>query len=402
MIIGARNIIGILCLVLSLFFCPDSGMSQSLSGISTPQNKQVESSVWKKISQVLEKGVSEDVDFFQDPTQEDREYLRKFLDILEKDPQEAKKLLKARAETGNANFQHIMSVFLTAESKIGILKGDDYSQEETIYWSKEAALHGHYRAQFLLGFLYGRAQDGKVRPNYEEAKKWYEMAAQNSHNIKGEPEYQLALLYEAGLLKPESKAIEYYLLAAEKGDKKAQTEVGYFYENGQYVEKDHDKAVFWIQKAADQGVSLAQLNMAKFYQEGSIGNGSPNYPKFIEWATKAADQGEGMALYQLGIFYFKGNPDYPVDHNKAIDYFRRGALKSHGPSQYMFGAMNEKGVGTAANKVQAYLYYNLAYQNGFVQARTHSKALRQNMTDAEIAQAESLLDALEAVKNPGK
>lgn len=402
MMTSGRKIISGLCAVSILFLSSASGFAQSPTSLNTPQNKQIEASVWKAISSALEKGVTEDVDFFQDPTQEDKDYLKTVLAELEKDPQKAKKLLKERAETGNANFQHIMSVFLTAESKIGALSGNDYSQEETIYWAKEAALHGHYRAQYLLGFMYGRAQDGKIRPNYEEAKKWYEMAAQSKYNVKGEPEYQLALLYEAGLLRPETKAIEYYLQAAEKGSEKAQTEVGFFYETGQYVEKDHDKAIYWIQKAAEQGVSVAQLNMANFYKNGQIGNGSPNYPQFLDWATKAAEQGDNGATYELGMFYFKGVSGYPPDHDKAIDYFRRGALRNHGPSQYMFGAMNEKGVGTVSNKIQAYLYYNMAYQNGFVPARKHMKDLKQNMTETEIKQAENMLDALQSAKKPQK
>lgn len=391
----------IIPIVITVFLLslPSAGVyAQALQTPNTPQTKQVQASVWQKIISVLEKGVTEDVDFFQDPTQEDRDYLKTVVTALKADPDGAKKLLKERAETGNANFQHIMSIFLTAENKQKALNRKNYSHEESIYWAKEAALHGHYRAQYLLGFIYGRAQDGKIRPNYEEAKKWFEMAAQNKHSMKGEPEYQLAMLYEAGFLQPETKAIEYYLLAAEKGSEKAQTEVGFFYETGKYVEKDHDKAIYWIEKAAEQGVSVAQYNMANFYKMGKIGDGSPNYPLFVEWATKAAEQGHNDATYELGLLYFRGAPGYPSDHQKAIDYFRRSALRNHGISQYMYGSMNEKGVATPVNKTQAYLYYSLSFQNGFVQGRKHLKDLKQNMTEVEIEQAENMLNALKSAK----
>jgi TPR repeat protein len=53
--------------------------------------------------------------------------------------------------------------------------------------------HGDTEVQFQLGFAY---EHNDSRPNYDEAHKWYSMAAKSSHK---EAMYHLGLLYEKGL-----------------------------------------------------------------------------------------------------------------------------------------------------------------------------------------------------------
>ena len=55
---------------------------------------------------------------------------------------------------------------------------------------------------------------------------------------------------------------------AEKGDAKAQTNLGLMYETGEGVEKDDKEAVKWYRKAAEQGDDAAQFNIGQMYRNG--------------------------------------------------------------------------------------------------------------------------------------
>ena len=49
------------------------------------------------------------------------------------------------------------------------------------------------------------------------------------------------------------KAVEWYTLAAEKGDAEAQYSLGYCFDNGHGVPRDFKTAAIWYRKASEQG-----------------------------------------------------------------------------------------------------------------------------------------------------
>lgn len=70
----------------------------------------------------------------------------------------------------------------------------------------------------------------------------------------------LGYCHEYGYGTPQNleKAIEYYLLAANRGDKVAAYNLGECYELGKGVEQDLDKALEWYRIAAERGDEDAQ------------------------------------------------------------------------------------------------------------------------------------------------
>jgi hypothetical protein len=73
---------------------------------------------------------------------------------------------------------------------------------------------------------------------------------------------------------------------AEKGDAKAQHNLGVMYENGQGVPQDYSEAVKWSRRAAEQGIPEAQYNLAVRYDKGQ---GVPqNYILAHMWFNLAA------------------------------------------------------------------------------------------------------------------
>ena len=71
-----------------------------------------------------------------------------------------------------------------------------------------------------------------------------------------------------GIKEDYSKAIKYFLAAAEKGHKEAQFWLGYMYVMGQGVQKNDTEAVKWWEKSASQGLALAQFWLAHKYAKG--------------------------------------------------------------------------------------------------------------------------------------
>jgi TPR repeat protein len=111
-------------------------------------------------------------------------------------------------------------------------------------------------------------------------------------------------------------------------DPKAQFELGNRYANGQGVNKDETKALEWWTKAAEKGLMEAQYNVGLCNYNGYF-NGSTMYedvPTAVKWWKKAAAQGDVRAQYMLGVCYTSG---YIIgkDTRLAREYFRKAAAQ---------------------------------------------------------------------------
>ena len=102
----------------------------------------------------------------------------------------------------------------------------------------------------------------------------------------------------------QTQDIKTLIAKAEKGDAKAQYNLGICYYNGKGVERSYPKAVEWYEKAANQGLADAQYNLGNCYYNG-LGI-EESFEKAAEWYEKAAKQGHAAAQFELGIGYHKG------------------------------------------------------------------------------------------------
>jgi uncharacterized protein len=91
---------------------------------------------------------------------------------------------------------------------------------------------------------------------------------------------------------------------AQKGNDRAQFNLGYIYANGWGVQRDDDEAIIWYRKAADQGLPIAQyhLGLAFLFGDGV----QPDQVEGINWIRRAADQGYPLAQLFLGFAYASG------------------------------------------------------------------------------------------------
>lgn len=127
------------------------------------------------------------------------------------------------------------------------------------------------------------------REDYEEAKQAALMFQ------KADREYQNAFACHYGLGRGQdyTMARKLYLRAAEMHHRKAQTNLGMMYYNGQGVEADPDQAAYWFEQAANQGDPMAQYNLACLYYHGV---GAPqSTATACTWLQNAIDSGHEHA-----------------------------------------------------------------------------------------------------------
>ncbi|MBR4075711.1 MAG: sel1 repeat family protein, partial [Lentisphaeria bacterium] len=90
------------------------------------------------------------------------------------------------------------------------------------------------------------------------------------------------------LLAPELRDAQAYQKAAERGNARAQYNLGQCYEQGKGVPVDQAEAVKWYQKAAEQGNASAQYKMGYCYEQGK---GLPiDQAEAVKWYQEAAKQ----------------------------------------------------------------------------------------------------------------
>jgi tetratricopeptide (TPR) repeat protein len=112
--------------------------------------------------------------------------------------------------------------------------------EEAVKWYRIAAAHGYAQAQWCLGNLYLKGFG--VEQNIIEAVKWYKAAAEN--NVP-EAQFTLGEFYRSGLhvTKNPEIALNWYQKSAEAGFEAADTRIQQFWPNGIYSENESGKQV---------------------------------------------------------------------------------------------------------------------------------------------------------------
>ena len=106
-------------------------------------------------------------------------------------------------------------------------------------------------------------------------------------------QYNLGVLYDRGRGVPQNfaQAARWYLAAAEQGHLDAQVTLGFAYEKGRGVARDLGEAAKWYRAAAERGDIAAQANLGSFYANGW---GVPqDYVQAHKWLNLAASRAKG-------------------------------------------------------------------------------------------------------------
>ncbi|WP_207261539.1 tetratricopeptide repeat protein [Desulfovibrio sp. Huiquan2017] len=161
---------------------------------------------------------------------------------------------------------------------------------------------------------------------------------------------------------------------AQKGDPRAQTQIGFMYQVGAGVPKSIDTALGWYKKAAAQNYTQAQHRISVMY--GPYAD-TPNLEKAIKWCRMAAEQGYVPAQLDLGFLYLdltnKGIRDYSESKKWYLKVFEQG--KAEGANA--LGNLYKR----QGNYPEAFKWYMKAYDMGEAWGAIFSAELYEELKD---------------------
>ncbi|MBT3701483.1 MAG: sel1 repeat family protein [Alphaproteobacteria bacterium] len=154
-----------------------------------------------------------------------------------------------------------------------------------------------------------------------------------------------------------ASAFQSWKVLAEKGDAKAQNNLGILYRKGLGVEKNAAEAFKWYKRAANQNFAKAQFN--------------------------------------LGLMYKQGN-GIKQDLKKALKWYRKSAINGYPRAQYALALRYENGRGVKRHRVNALKWLNLALNKASGKFRVSVAAahrrVSERLTDAEVEEARHLAE----------
>jgi serine/threonine protein kinase/TPR repeat protein len=169
-----------------------------------------------------------------------------------------------------------------------------------------------------------------------EAMKWFELAA-----AKG----SAPAMVEAGLMysnrrQPgdDHKALEYFLQAANTGDRIGKYLAGECYYYGKGVQADVDKALVFLEEAAALGEPRAMDLLGTHFRK--IGR----FDQSRKYYEEAAAAGYALSLSNLGVLYMNGE-GVARSPEIAANLFRQGAEKGDPNGMFFYAGCLEEGLG---------------------------------------------------------
>ena len=138
---------------------------------------------------------------------------------------------------------------------------------------------------------------------------------------------------------PSPKDIPLLKALAEKGDAKAQYNLGGMYLRGEGVEKDLKEGIKWYRKAAEQNYALAQYGLGWMYQYGQ--GVEKDIKEAVKWYRKAAEQNHPDAQYNLGVMYDNGE-GVGEDDKEAVKWYRKAAGQNFEPAKAALKKLSEQ------------------------------------------------------------
>lgn len=171
--------------------------------------------------------------------------------------------------------------------------GGEQSYEKALDLYLRAAETGDSEAQYIAGGMYFKGLG--TNKDFPMAFKLLLEAAKNGkRSAESEQILGQGFLLGSGVPKNYKKALEWYALSAENGNKDAQNELGFMYFVGNGVEQNLEKGADLFFKAAYNGLPVAQYNIGIMYLTGK-GVKATDMEKSYAWLNLAAASGHQPA-----------------------------------------------------------------------------------------------------------
>ena len=301
------------------------------------------------------------------------------------------------ADQGNAPAQYHLGTLYA----YGTGARMDYG--EAAKWYRKAADQGYTEAQYQLGALYARGLG--VTRDYTEAARWYRLAADKGYapaqhflghlyaNGQGlETEYledpdpppkglEKGIPDQQGLRSDYAEAAKWWRKAADQGDVRAQSDMGWLYAHGRGVATNYAEAATWYRKSAARGNSVAQFSLGWMSANG-LGV-EKDYAAAGTWYRKSAERGNPYAQANLGRLYATGR-GVERDYAAAAKWYYKSADQGNLYAQWSLGGLFASGLGVAKDCAEALKWYRKAADAGFPPAQNSLAWMLSTSTNASV------------------
>jgi uncharacterized protein len=181
------------------------------------------------------------------------------------------------------------------------------------------------------------------------------------------------------------------LLTSIAGDASADGVAGFqAYEKGDYA-----TALKEFLPLAEAGQTSAEAAVGQMYFEGK--GMAPDLKQAARFLEPAAAKGNARAQYLLGKLYLTGEGVAGVDPVKAAALTKAAADQGLVDAQVDTCAFYYQGVGVPKDLVQAYLYANLAAQQGSPDGTAILTLLQQDMKPEDVVKGDQAVRAWKPV-----
>ena len=175
---------------------------------------------------------------------------------------------------------------LAAEYYWGKTKTKDLEKALKLYI--RAANRGDSEAKYIAGGMYYKGFGTKKDIN-KAFTYLYDAALDGNSTPESQKLLGQFFLQGSNVPKNYGEALKWYLLAAENGDRDAQSELAFLYYTGRAGERSFEKAFYWYEKSAYQGLAVAQYSLGVMYYSGT-GVENSDILQSYGWFSLAASQ----------------------------------------------------------------------------------------------------------------
>ena len=162
-----------------------------------------------------------------------------------------------------------------------------------------------------------------------------------------------------------------------------------------YEKGDYETALKEFMPLAEAGQTSAEAAVGQMYFEGK--GVKPDPKEAARWLEPAAEKGNARAQFLLGKLYLSGEGVTAPDPAKAASLTKAAADQGLAEAQVDTCALYYQGVGVSKDLVQAYLYANLAAQQGNEDGKNILVLLSQDMKPDDIAKGDAAVRAWKPV-----
>ncbi|NDB68752.1 MAG: sel1 repeat family protein [Methylocystaceae bacterium] len=163
---------------------------------------------------------------------------------------------------------------------------------------------------------------------------------------------------------------------AEKGDSRAQGELGALYLSGRGAPKDPKEGMRWTKEAATKGLATAQYNLGIMYLDGQLA--PQNFPEAMKWLLAAASQGVPAAQASVAAMFYEGQ-GVPQNYEEAAKWMQLAAAQGDPEAQLNLGTMYAFGQGVERNILRGAMWTYLSTDSS-----TFSETERKNLREISL------------------